>query len=340
MVDASIPPYSETVLVRCNRPFRVNRPKSLLQFMFSVCSYQNLQSPRRFRSSSPCCGSDSNLSVLQVVFSIRIMLEFKVTGMSKKSVAEKDQNKDEILKDAISAKYGKIAVEGGSCCSSCEDHDPQVINKSLGYSYDEISLFPEAATGLGCGNPLALGEIKEGETVVDLGSGAGMDCFLARRKVGDGGKVIGIDMTEAMVEKARSNAIQHKFDNVEFILGEIEDIPLDDASADVVISNCVINLSLDKEQVFREVRRILKPGGRVYLSDMVLTRELDDVDKDDVELHAGCVAGAVLVDDYLLAVRSSGLEVSDHSLDTGISDRQYDGRPVASIKLKAYRALM
>ncbi len=257
---------------------------------------------------------------------------------NKKIVDVRKKTEADTLKGAVRAKYGKIAVEGGSCCSSCEDHDSKAINQSLGYSDEEISIFPGAVTGLGCGNPLALGEIKEGETVVDLGSGAGMDCFLARRMVGERGKVIGIDMTKAMVEKATSNATYHGFKNVEFILGDIEEIPLEDCTADVVISNCVINLSLDKEKVFREVRRILKPGGRVYLSDMVLTGELADADKDDVELHTGCVAGAVLVDDYLLAVTSSGLEVSHHSLDTGISDRQYGGRPVASIKLKAYRA--
>ncbi len=254
----------------------------------------------------------------------------KIVKVDKKAAAE-------TLKDAVRAKYGKIAVDGESCCSSCDKHDPRATNISLGYSDEELSLFPNAVTGLGCGNPLALGEIKDGETVVDLGSGAGMDCFLARRMVGENGKAIGIDMTEAMVEKARSNAIRHGFTNVFFILGDIEDIPLEDCTADVVISNCVINLSLAKEKVFREIRRILKPGGRVYLSDMVLTGELAKEDRDDVELHTGCVSGAIPVDDYLSAVTSSGLEVSNHSLDTGISDRQYGGRPVASIKLKAHR---
>ncbi len=166
---------------------------------------------------------------------------------------------------------------------------------------------PDGANlGLGCGNPLALSDLKEGETVLDLGSGAGFDCFLAARRVGPSGRVIGVDMTHEMIEKARANAAKAGLPNVEFRLGEIEHLPVADASADMVISNCVINLSTDKPQVFREALRVLRPGGSLMISDLALSRPLPESVKHSVEAYSGCIAGAMLKEDYLKAIRDAG----------------------------------
>src|SRR5439155_2783507 len=171
----------------------------------------------------------------------------------------------------------------------------------------DAAAIPEGADlGLGCGNPLADAGVKPGETVLDLGSGGGIDCFLAAREVGPGGHVIGVDMTPAMIERARANAVKSGVTNVEFRLGEIEHLPVADGSIDLVISNCVINLSPDKPAVFREALRALKPGGRLAVSDLVLTRPLSQQARNDVELYVGCVAGALLKDEYLDAMRSAG----------------------------------
>jgi ubiquinone/menaquinone biosynthesis C-methylase UbiE len=189
--------------------------------------------------------------------------------------------------------------------------------------------------GLGCGNPVAIGKIKEGDIVLDLGSGAGFDCFLAAQKVGDSGKVIGVDMTEEMIEKARANAEKYNYKNVEFRLGEIEKLPINDGSVDIVISNCVINLVPSKEKAFQEARRVLKKGGRIYLSDIVLLAELSEEQRNDKNLLAGCVAGAMLKDDYLNAIRNAGVEVKILSEDKDISKRQYQGIALESLKIEA-----
>jgi SAM-dependent methyltransferase len=168
---------------------------------------------------------------------------------------------------------------------------------------------PEGANlGLGCGNPVALASLRPGEAVLDLGSGAGFDCFLAAQQVGPDGRVIGVDMTPSMLEKARANAAKGGLENVEFRLGEIEHLPVADGEADAILSNCVINLSPDKPQVFREAYRALKPGGRLMVSDMVLLKELPRFVKDSVEAYAGCIAGASLKEDYLAAVREAGFD--------------------------------
>jgi len=166
---------------------------------------------------------------------------------------------------------------------------------------------PDGANlGLGCGNPVALASLKEGDIVLDLGSGAGFDCFLAAARVGSSGKVIGVDMTPEMVEKARQNAVQGSYANVEFRLGEIESLPVANEAVDVVISNCVINLSSDKPKVFREAFRALKPGGRLMVSDMVLLQELPEVIRKSVEAYVGCIAGALMKKDYLDAIETAG----------------------------------
>jgi SAM-dependent methyltransferase len=194
-----------------------------------------------------------------------------------------------------------------SCCDG-----PAVITeigKKIGYDEADLSAAPEGANlGLGCGNPIALASLKEGETVLDLGSGAGFDCFLAAGRVGPKGKVIGVDMTPEMIERARENARKDGVENVEFRLGDIEHLPVEDGSVDVIISNCVINLAPDKGRVFSEAFRVLKPGGRLMVSDIVLTRPLPDFVKNSVAAYIGCVAGAALKEDYLGAMKQAGFE--------------------------------
>lgn len=190
--------------------------------------------------------------------------------------------------------------------------------------------------GLGCGNPVAIAELKLGDIFLDLGSGAGFDCFLAAQKVGTSGKVIGIDMTPEMIEKAQVNARKYGYLNIEFRQGDIEDLPVEDSSVDVIISNCVINLTPDKEKVFREAFRVLNPEGRMYISDMVLLDELPEDLKNDPDMLAGCVAGAVLKEEYLKLLKKAGFFVEILDEDSAISKRQYCGLPIESLKLKAW----
>ncbi|HUI70928.1 MAG TPA: arsenite methyltransferase [Spirochaetia bacterium] len=195
-------------------------------------------------------------------------------------------------------------ARAGSCCGG---QAKASHSERLGYDETQLAQIPvEADLGLGCGNPTALGELRPGETVVDLGSGGGIDCFLAARRVGPEGKVIGVDMTPEMLDRSRAAARTKGYKNVEFRLGEIENLPVADESADAVISNCVINLSTEKQRVFREAYRILKPGGRAMISDMMLAEELPEKLRSNAALFAGCVAGAVLRDDYLAMMREAG----------------------------------
>jgi len=240
------------------------------------------------------------------------------------------------VKKIVKDSYQKIAKSCG--CSCCDGKaEKERIASEIGYSKDDISLFSEANLGLGCGNPTALANIKTGDTVLDLGSGAGFDCFLAAKKVGESGKVIGVDMVAEMVEKARDNAEKYGYKNVEFKLGDIEKLPLDDESIDIAISNCVINLAPDKEKVFREVFRVLKPGGKMYVSDMVLLDELTDEQKKDNALIAGCVGGAILKDKYIELIRKAGFEANILGEDKDISKKQYQGAPVVSLKIEAIK---
>ena len=182
------------------------------------------------------------------------------------------------------------------------------MSKAVGYSGRGHGAVPEGANlGLGCGNPVALASLKQGEVVLDLGAGGGFDCFLAAKRVGKKGKVIGVDMTPEMVHKARENASRGGYANVEFRLGEIEHLPVADNSVDVVISNCVINLAPDKGKVFSEAFRVLKPGGRMMISDLALLKELPESVRSSVEAYVGCISGAMLRDDYLEAIRKAGL---------------------------------
>jgi arsenite methyltransferase len=229
--------------------------------------------------------------------------------------------KDEELKKIVRENYGKIVKSGSSCCtpvnscctpvSSCcgssETDIMTAISKNIGYTDEELNSIPEGTNlGLGCGNPVALASLKEGETVLDLGSGAGIDCFLAANKVGKTGKVIGVDMTPDMISSARIYAKQSNYDNVEFRLGEIEHIPVETSSIDIIISNCVINLVPDKNSAFQEAYRVLKTGGRLMISDIVLLSQLPDFIKESIDAYIGCVAGAVLKEDYIEAMKNAG----------------------------------
>jgi len=220
----------------------------------------------------------------------------------------------EDIKKIVRKDYGKIAKQDISCCNSvsscCGNPDlAEDISRSIGYTEEELRASPEGANlGLGCGNPTALASLEEGEIVLDLGSGAGFDCFLAANKVGEKGQVIGVDMTPEMIDKTRENAEKDGYRNVEFRQGEIENLPIENDSVDVIISNCVINLSPEKKQVFNEAYRVLKSGGRLVVSDIVLLKELPDYIKNSVEAYVGCISGAIVKDRYLDLINDAGFQ--------------------------------
>ncbi len=221
--------------------------------------------------------------------------------------------KEEKIKKLVRKRYAKVAKTSGSCCASpiscCSAPTSKEVSNKVGYSEDEMAAVPEGANlGLGCGNPTAMASLKEGETVLDLGAGAGFDCFLAANKVGKKGKVIGVDMTPEMIDKARANARKGKYTNVEFRLGEIENLPAADNSVDIVISNCVINLSPNKKRVFEEAFRVLSPKGRLMVSDIVLLKELPQAIRENVEAYAGCIAGAEIKEKYLELIGNAGFQ--------------------------------
>lgn len=240
------------------------------------------------------------------------------------------------IKRAVRERYGSHATRGTSCCGSaatasggsscCGGPAPTLrdISQSLGYDGAALQEIPAGADlGLGCGNPLALLEIKSGETVLDLGSGGGIDCFLAAKRVGPSGRVIGVDMTPEMLDRARRNAAEAGFDNVEFRLGEIEHLPVADATVDVIISNCVVNLVPDKAAVFADAFRVLKPGGRLSISDMVLLGEIPIALRDSVDAYVACLSGAILKDDYLALLAEAGftdIEVTSENWLTNVDD--------------------
>jgi len=220
--------------------------------------------------------------------------------------------KEQDIKLAVKDGYARIAKRSDLCCSSsicCGTASPIKISRKIGYSDREMMSVPiESNLGLGCGNPISLASLQEGEVVLDLGSGAGLDCFLASRRVGKSGLVIGVDMTPEMIEKARRNSSRAGFTNVEFRLGDLENLPLEDGVVDVIISNCAINLVPDKKQAFLEAFRVLKPGGRIMVSDIVLVGPLPEFIRDSVDGYVACISGAVMKDQYLEAIRSAGFQ--------------------------------
>jgi len=239
---------------------------------------------------------------------------------------------DQDIKTAVRERYAGTATAGSSCCgsgagaaartasiagtvtvggccsgSATASPDRPMTSEEIGYASADLADIPEGADlGLGCGNPLAVLELREGETVLDLGSGRGIDCFIAAKRVGPSGRVIGVDMTPEMIDRARRNAAAGDYPNVEFRLGEIEHLPVADGTVDAIISNCVINLVPDKRQVFADALRALRPGGRLSVSDIVLLGEVPVAIRDSVEAYVACLSGAVMRDDYLQMLRDAG----------------------------------
>ena len=215
------------------------------------------------------------------------------------------------LKDLVKENYSKVVKKEDSCCnsSSCCGNDNNEIVKKMDYSKEDInSIFNEANYGLGCGNPGSIANLKKGEVVLDLGCGAGFDAFLASRKVGPSGKVYGVDMTEEMIKKAKSNAAKNNINNVEFLLGEIEDLPLEDNTIDVIISNCVINLSPNKEQVFKEAKRVLKENGRLAISDILKEKEFPNEILSELDNYSSCITGSIKKDEVINILNSLGFQ--------------------------------
>ena len=250
-------------------------------------------------------------------------------------------NNDEVKKH-IKKRYGRFAKGGGSCCAGCGDGaDAFEQARNIGYSEEEISSIPpEATMGLGCGNPTALAGLKEGETVLDLGSGAGVDAFLASKRVGTGGRVIGVDMTPEMIDRANELIERYDYTNVDFRLGEIESLPVDAETVDVIISNCVINLTPDKVKSFMEAFRVLKPGGRLLVSDLVTDGELPEDIRASFDAWAECIAGALEREEYLEAIREAGFRdiriVCEHPYtEPGLDERLHN--KIISVQIEAYK---
>lgn len=249
----------------------------------------------------------------------------------------------------VRERYGAVAEGIANSCGCCQGpEDAEAVLSSIGYTAEQAAAIPEGANlGLGCGNPIEHAALKSGEVVLDLGSGAGIDCFLAAREIGPTGRAIGVDMTPQMLERARALARKLNVGNVEFRLGEIEHLPLADASVDVIISNCVVNLSPEKLQVFREALRVLKPGGRLMVSDLVLTKPLSPQMQKDAALYVGCVSGASLESEYLQLMREAGFTNVEVLARTGYTvgmDTLPEGSPereafesVVSVKVRAVR---
>ncbi len=239
------------------------------------------------------------------------------------------------IRKAVRDKYAGVVTNRTSCCgpssSCCGSTVGAGASAALGYSAEDLKNIPDDADlGLGCGNPVALASLAEGETVIDLGSGAGIDCFLAAKKVGGRGRVIGVDMTPEMIERSRENARKSGFGNVEFRLGEIENLPVADGTADSVISNCVINLSPDKERVFREVYRVLKTGGRLMVSDIVLEKPLPEEIARSVAAYTGCIAGASLKEEYLGMIAAAGFDAVHIAGESALPLEAWSADPTAA----------
>jgi len=250
--------------------------------------------------------------------------------------------KEKEVKSFVKNRYSQIAKNGASCCSPSKCGTSLIEQtKLIGYSEEEIKSAPkESNMGLGCGNPVALAGLEEGETVLDLGSGGGIDVFLASKKVGHKGRVIGVDMTKEMIERSRQTAKKYGYNNVEFKLGEIEDLSVEDNSIDVIISNCVINLSPDKKKVFKEAYRVLRPSGRMLISDIVTEGKLPLKIRKNPDAWAACIAGAMDKKEYLRTIEGAGFKkvniVSESNYDFDISEK-LKGR-ITSIKVEAHKS--
>jgi arsenite methyltransferase len=275
------------------------------------------------------------------------MAKKKASKSGKKTVPKKTgyrglrwKTDKKSVKRVVRSGYAKIAKGGSSCCGPvttccCGGNESSMnvsdIGTAIGYSNKEMDAVPKGANlGLGCGNPTALAALKKGETVLDLGSGAGFDCFLAANRVGEKGHVIGVDMTPEMLDLARENAKKGGFENVEFRQGDIEDLPVEDCLVDVIISNCVINLSPDKPRVFSEAFRVLRPGGRLMVSDIVLLKELPEAIKNSMGAYIGCVGGAILKKQYLQEIKNAGFSKVEILSEAPFPVEVFMGDPTAT----------
>jgi SAM-dependent methyltransferase len=234
------------------------------------------------------------------------------------------------IKDAVKEHYGERAKQASSCCGPA----PASSREKL-YVVDDVADLPDTVASYGCGNPTAIAGLSEGEVVLDLGSGPGLDCFLSAKQVGASGHVIGLDMTQDMLDLANANREKLGVTNVEFRKGEMEAMPVDDGSVNAIISNCVINLSPDKDAVFRESFRVLKPGGRFHVSDVVLSRELSQAEKDDLASWAGCKAGALLETDYLARLGAAGFVSVRVDSRSSISEKPWHSATISAFKAPA-----
>ena len=264
----------------------------------------------------------------------------KTSNPVKELATTQPEKQEDDSKKIIQQAYGKVAKEsgaacqGGGCCGGGSD-----LSEDIGYTPEELAMFADANLGLGCGHPVSFGYIKDGDVVLDLGSGAGLDCFLASKKVGKSGKIIGVDMTKEMVTKALENAKKYAIANVEFRLGDIESLPVADNSIDVIMSNCVINLAPNKERVFKEAYRVLKVGGKMAISDVVLLGQLTEEQKNDARLLCACVSGAVLKSEYIAMLEKFGFKVEIIDEDTEINKKWFDSDelPISSLKFVAHK---
>ncbi|MDD3087460.1 MAG: arsenite methyltransferase [Candidatus Omnitrophica bacterium] len=256
--------------------------------------------------------------------------------------------KSDKIKNIVRKGYARAVLQRKSCCptsSCCSGLDKaKDISRKVGYNDAELNAVPEGANlGFGCGNPVALASLREGDIVLDLGSGAGFDAFLSAQRVGKTGRVIGVDMTPEMVAKAKENANKGDYANVEFRLGEIERLPVEDNSIDVIISNCVINLSPDKETVFKEAYRVLRVGGRLMVSDLVLARDLPKEIKESAEAYVGCLAGAIKKEEYLCFIEQAGfqdikvLSESSYPVDAMFDSLESAFDAIVSVKVAAVK---
>lgn len=251
-------------------------------------------------------------------------------------------DKTDEVKEFVKERYGRVAEERSSCCG-CGPCKADTIEqaKSIGYSEEELENIPESAImGLGCGNPTALASLKEGERVLDLGAGAGIDVFLAANRVGEKGYVIGVDMTEEMIKRGEESARRNGYSNVEFRLGEIEDLPIEDESIDVVISNCVINLSPDKLKTFQETYRVLKTGGRMMISDLVTEGRLPEEIRKDFAAWAGCIGGALEKNEYIETIRKARFKnvriIAQNTYSEVDMAEELAGK-ITSVRVEAYK---
>jgi arsenite methyltransferase len=253
----------------------------------------------------------------------------------------------EKIKKEVKKTYGRIAASEDSCCCSCGcGSDNNAFAQAIGYAKEELDDLPGSANlGLSCGNPLDSIDFKETDTLLDLGSGAGFDCFIAASKIGPRGKIIGLDMTEEMIAKANHNLEETDFENIEFRLGSIEDMPVEDSTVDIVISNCVINLSTDKPKVLKEIFRVLKPKGRISIADISLKKELPEKIRKDIASYVSCVGGAILLDEYRKIVEETGFENieikvlgdSSHIYSNSMENTEKDLESVLSINITAVK---